>query len=52
MISVGIGFDTKGAGKITVKGPSASYIHAIDDSREGNINSLQTTSDNAFHSIP
>jgi len=43
MLGVGVGFDTKGAGKITIKKPcqSTTYIHQIQDSREGWVESVR-----------
>jgi ribonucleoside-triphosphate reductase (thioredoxin) len=35
MLGIGVGFDTRGAGKITLHNPSGVYPHAIADSREG-----------------
>lgn len=35
MLGVGVGFDTKGAGKIALHNPSGVYPHVIPDSREG-----------------
>lgn len=35
MLGVGVGFDTKGAGKVTLHNPSGTYPHVIGDSREG-----------------
>lgn len=35
MLGVGVGFDTKGAGKVTLHTPSGVYPHVIADSREG-----------------
>jgi adenosylcobalamin-dependent ribonucleoside-triphosphate reductase len=41
MLGVGIGFDTKGAGKITIKHPKPDGVFVIPDSREGWVESLQ-----------
>ncbi|OQR87964.1 hypothetical protein ACHHYP_07785 [Achlya hypogyna] len=45
MLGVGVGFDTKGAGKLAVRGPSASSAtstsHVIADSREGWVESVR-----------
>jgi len=42
MLGVGIGFDTKGAGKIEVKAPADKDVaYTIDDSREGWVDSLR-----------
>jgi ribonucleoside-triphosphate reductase len=35
MLGIGVGFDTRGAGKVTLHDPSGVYPHAIADSREG-----------------
>jgi ribonucleoside-triphosphate reductase len=35
MLGVGVGFDTKGAGKVALHNPSSVYPHVIADSREG-----------------
>jgi ribonucleotide reductase alpha subunit len=35
MLGIGVGFDTRGAGKVTLHEPSGVYPHAIADSREG-----------------
>lgn len=42
MLGVGVGFDTKGAGKITIRQPcnENKNTYVIDDSREGWVNSL------------
>ncbi len=40
MLGVGIGFDTKGAGKVTLHRPSGVYPHQVADSREGFVDSL------------
>jgi adenosylcobalamin-dependent ribonucleoside-triphosphate reductase len=39
MLGVGVGFDTKGAGKVTLHNPSGVYPHVIPDSREGWVDS-------------
>lgn len=42
MLGVGVGFDTKGAGKITIKKPSEeSLTYQIPDSREGWVEALR-----------
>lgn len=42
MLGVGVGFDTKGAGKIIIKQPSEEeFIHVIPDTREGWVESLR-----------
>jgi ribonucleoside-triphosphate reductase (thioredoxin) len=35
MLGIGVGFDTLGAGKITLHEPQVRYPHAVGDSREG-----------------
>jgi ribonucleoside-triphosphate reductase (thioredoxin) len=35
MLGIGVGFDTKGAGKVTLHNPSGAYPHMVADSREG-----------------
>jgi ribonucleoside-triphosphate reductase len=35
MLGVGVGFDTRGAGKLTLQNPSAVYPHVVPDTREG-----------------
>lgn len=43
MLGVGVGFDTKGAGKITIIGPDTSaepIDYVIEDSREGWVKSV------------
>jgi adenosylcobalamin-dependent ribonucleoside-triphosphate reductase len=35
MLGIGVGFDTMGAGKVSIKDPDSHYPHAIGDSREG-----------------
>ena len=41
MLGVGVGFDTRGADKITVKEPKPDGIYVIPDSREGWVESLR-----------
>jgi adenosylcobalamin-dependent ribonucleoside-triphosphate reductase len=42
MLGVGVGFDTKGAGKLKIKSPADKILaHVIDDSREGWTESLK-----------
>lgn len=42
MLGVGVGFDTKGAGKLKIKSPAdKNFVHIIDDSREGWTESLR-----------
>ncbi len=44
MLGVGVGFDTKGAGKIVIKKPKENnFIFQIPDSREGWVDSLRLT---------
>jgi ribonucleotide reductase alpha subunit len=40
MLGVGIGFDTRGAGKITLHQPEGKFPHQIPDSREGWVESV------------
>ncbi len=40
MLGVGVGFDTKGAGKLTIKQPKEDGVFIIPDSREGWVESL------------
>ena len=42
MLGVGVGFDTKGAGKIAVHEPTGECIHVVYDSREGWVDSVRT----------
>ncbi len=35
MLGVGVGGDTKGAGKVTIQAPKIGPAHTVDDSREG-----------------
>ena len=50
MLGVGVGFDTKGAGMITVKGQSDkdSYLYVIPDTREGWVESVKLLIDSYF----
>lgn len=42
MLGVGVGFDTKGAGKILISKPAdVTYVHQIQDSREGWVDSVR-----------
>jgi adenosylcobalamin-dependent ribonucleoside-triphosphate reductase len=42
MVGVGVGFDTKGAGKITIKEPEkGEFVFTIPDSREGWVEALK-----------
>ncbi|MHA1896867.1 MAG: hypothetical protein ACTSU2_05660, partial [Promethearchaeota archaeon] len=50
MLGVGIGFDTKGAGKIVIKKPKrVNRIFKIPDSREGWVKALGIVLDGYFH---
>ena len=52
MLGVGIGFDTKGAGKITIqspKNPNGSLEYKIPDSREGWVESIEMIIDAFFY---
>lgn len=40
MLGVGVGFDTRGSGKITLHNPTGRFPHAVADSREGWCESL------------
>jgi len=44
MLGVGVGFDTKGKNKITIKQPETDedWTYTVDDSREGWVDSLKT----------
>ncbi|MFW9970959.1 MAG: ATP cone domain-containing protein [Candidatus Odinarchaeota archaeon] len=49
MLGVGVGFDTKGAGKITIKQPKeGSFEFQIPDSREGWVDSLRLMLESYF----
>jgi len=52
MLGVGIGFDTKGAGKLTIKQPKEDGVFIIPDSREGWVESLSLVLDGFFHGKP
>tara|TARA_B100000683_G_scaffold209836_1_gene204217 strand:+ start:162 stop:2129 length:1968 start_codon:yes stop_codon:yes gene_type:complete len=42
MVGIGVGFDTLGAGTVTIKEPSwTDEVYAIEDSREGWVNSVR-----------
>lgn len=41
MLGVGVGFDTKGEEKITIKSPKGSFEYIIPDTREGWVESLR-----------
>lgn len=52
MLGVGVGFDTKGAGNIIVKGPRTDRnpeIYKIPDTREGWVESVRLLIDSYFH---
>ena len=40
MLGVGVGFDTKGAGKVVLHNPKGTYPHSVADSREGWVESV------------
>lgn len=51
MLGVGVGFDTKGAGKITIKGPNKKRqkeLNVIPDTREGWVLSVEYLLDSYF----
>ena len=55
MLGVGVGFDTKGAGKITIKGPKKNRqpeIFEIPDTREGWVTSVEILLDSYFKATP
>jgi len=53
MLGVGVGFDTKGAGKITIKKPSEEMLtFQLPDSREGWVESLKIVLDAFFLGKP
>jgi len=53
MLGVGVGFDTKGAGKIKIKKPRAEdFVFKIPDSREGWIEGLRYTLRGYFYGEP
>ena len=54
MLGVGVGFDTKGAGKILIKGSDKSRetTYQIPDTREGWVESLRLLLESYFHSTP
>jgi adenosylcobalamin-dependent ribonucleoside-triphosphate reductase len=41
MLGVGVGFDVKGANKLSLKQPKGDFIYTIPDSREGWVTSLE-----------
>jgi ribonucleoside-triphosphate reductase len=52
MLGVGVGFDTKGAGKITIKQPKPDGIFIIQDTRESWVESLGILLDSFFYGRP
>jgi adenosylcobalamin-dependent ribonucleoside-triphosphate reductase len=55
MLGVGVGFDTKGAGEIIVKGVNRDRneeIYMIPDTREGWVESLRLLLESYFHGMP
>jgi hypothetical protein len=50
MLGVGIGFDTKGAGKLRIKEPKEDGVYLITDDREGWVESLRLLLDAFFFS--
>lgn len=52
MLGVGVGFDTKGAGKITLTEPQGELTFVIPDSREGWVESLKLALEQYFISGP
>jgi ribonucleoside-triphosphate reductase len=57
MLGVGVGFDTKGAGSMVIKGPSNSSaqnapVYSIPDSREGWVEALRIVLDSFFLGKP
>ena len=55
MLGVGVGFDTKGAGEIVVKGINKGRnkeIFEIPDTREGWVESLKLLLESYFHGLP
>ncbi len=52
MLGVGVGFDTKGAGKITIKPPKADGVFVIQDTRESWVESLGLLLDAFFFGKP
>lgn len=52
MLGVGVGFDIKGVGKVTIKGPNLGRkveLFEIPDSREGWVDSLKLLLESYFH---
>ena len=55
MLGVGVGFDTKGAGEIVVKGVNRDRneeIYMIPDTREGWVESVRLLLESYFHGLP
>jgi ribonucleoside-triphosphate reductase (thioredoxin) len=55
MLGVGVGFDTKGAGSVIIKGPNKTRTvekFIIPDSREGWVESLRLLLESYFHNTP
>lgn len=55
MLGVGVGFDTKGAGTVIIKGPNYSkppVTNVIADSREGWVESVKVLLDSYFRGGP
>ena len=55
MLGVGVGFDTKGAGEIIIKGvyrDRPKDIYMIPDTREGWVESLRLLLESYFHGLP
>ncbi len=54
MLGVGVGFDTRGAGSITIRKPDMEHkrVITIEDSREGWVNSLRDELDSYFMGKP
>ncbi len=55
MLGVGVGFDTKGAGEIIIKGINRDRkeeIYMIPDTREGWVESLRLLLESYFHGMP
>jgi len=55
MLGVGVGFDTKGAGEIVIKGVNTTRgeeVFKIPDTREGWVESLKLLLESYFHGLP
>lgn len=52
MLGVGIGFDTKGAGKVTIQEPKPDGTYIIPDSREGWVEATGKLIDSFLHGKP